>query len=332
MSEMAEQDRIVLGTRGSALALAQAGMVEEALCSAFPGLEVERRIIRTTGDQRTDVPLSEVARASHLDKGVFIKELEVALQEGEIDVAVHSLKDMPSFLEEGFSIGAVLPRASFRDVLIAKEPGGLGGLGEGATVATSSVRRQRLLHSLRPDLNIVDIRGNVPTRIRKLHESPKIDGILLAQAGLMRLGLLRDGVVESEGKIAHAEELDEESFVPAAGQGAVALEIRSGDEGMRSMCEAVNDKESMLIVRAERSFLALLGAGCETPVGVIGKLIRDEDGVEVTGMIRMRAVVFEDGEADPLIGEVSGEGDDAEGLAEQLLETLKNGGDAGGER
>ena len=148
----------------------------------------------------------------------------------------------------------------------------------------------------------------------------------------MRLGLLRDGLVESEGKIAHAEELDEESFVPAAGQGAVALEIRSGDEGMRSMCEAVNDKESMLVVRAERSFLALLGAGCETPVGVIGKVIRDDDGAEVTGMIRMRAVVFEDGEAAPLIGEVSGEGNDAEGLAEQLLETLKNGGGSGGER
>ena len=194
--EKAGQGRIVLGTRGSALALVQAGMVEEALRRAWPGLEIERRIIKTTGDQRTDVPLSEVAQVAQVDKGIFIKELELALEAGEIDVAVHSLKDVPSVLEEDFAIAAVLPRAAVRDVLVTTEEGGLGGLRKGATVATSSVRRRRLLESLRPDLRVVDIRGNVPTRIRKLHESGEIDGLLLARAGLARLGLLEAGLVE----------------------------------------------------------------------------------------------------------------------------------------
>ena len=135
-----EPKKIVLGTRGSALALAQAELTEVALAEAHPDLEVVRRIIKTTGDRRTDVPLAEVAKAEgHLDKGVFIKELEVALEAGEIDLAVHSLKDMPSELEAPFAIGAVLPRAPVGDVLIAKAPGGLASLPVGATVATSSV-------------------------------------------------------------------------------------------------------------------------------------------------------------------------------------------------
>ena len=320
---------ITLGTRGSALALVQAGMAEEALRAAWPGLEIQRRIIKTTGDRHTDVPLSEVAQAGSLDKGVFIKELEAALQEGEIDVAVHSLKDMPSVLEEGFSIVAVLPRASPRDALITKKEGGLSDLGKGATVATSSVRRQRLLQSLRPDLRVTDIRGNVPTRIRKLHESEEIDGLLLAQAGLSRLGLLRDGLVESEGKVTYVEELDEKRFVTAGGQGAVALEVRAGDAGTVSICEAVNDAESMLTVRAERSFLTLLGAGCDTPVGVNGTMIRKDDEGGGTGDLLLRAVVFEDDEPEPLVGEVSGEGEDSEGLAARLLAGLARGGEPG---
>lgn len=327
MSEKAGQGRIVLGTRGSALALVQAGMVEEALRGAWPGLEIERRIIKTTGDQRTDVPLSEVAQVAQVDKGIFIKELELALEAGEIDVAVHSLKDVPSVLEKDFAIAAVLPRAAVRDVLVTTEEGGLGGLRKGATVATSSVRRRRLLESLRPDLQVVDIRGNVPTRIRKLHESGEIDGLLLAQAGLARLGLLGDGLVASEGKEAYAEELDEKSFVPAGGQGAVALEIRAGDDGALSTCEAVNDTESMLTVRAERSFLALLGAGCETPVGVIGKVMGKDDPGAVAGDLLMRAVLFEDGESEPLEGVVSGAREDAGGLAARLLAELKRGGE-----
>ena len=128
MKNFSEAKSIILGTRGSALALAQAEMAERALREAFPGLEIERKIIKTTGDRRTDIPLSEVARAADLDKGVFTKELEVALQSGEIDIAVHSLKDMPSLLDEEFLIAAILPRASRKDVLIGKNPGGLAGL------------------------------------------------------------------------------------------------------------------------------------------------------------------------------------------------------------
>ena len=324
MKNFSEAKSIILGTRGSALALAQAEMAERALREAFPGLEIERKIIKTTGDRRTDIPLSEVARAADLDKGVFTKELEVALQSGEIDIAVHSLKDMPSLLDEEFLIAAILPRASRKDVLIGKNPGGLAGLRQGARVATSSVRRRRLLESMRPDLEVVDIRGNVPTRIRKLHESAELQGILLAKAGLCRLGLLRDGLVESNGEISYAEELDETTFVPAAGQGAVALEIRAGDPDPLVLCEAVNDIDAMRLVAAERSFLALLGAGCETPVGVAGEVGNGAKEQEEPGEILLRAVVFEDGEDVPLRGEVLGTGDDPEGLAKRLLAAMKN--------
>ena len=315
---------IILGTRGSALALAQVEMAESALRAVFPDLDIERRVIKTTGDRRTDIPLSEVARAADMDKGVFTKELEVALHDGEIDIAVHSLKDMPSLLDEEFLIAAVLPRASRKDVLIGKKPGGLAGLRQGARVATSSVRRRRLLEWMRPDLEVVDIRGNVPTRIRKLHESGELEGILLAKAGLCRLELLRDGLVESDGEMGYAEELDETAFVPAAGQGAVALEIRAGDPDPLIVCEAVNDINTMRIVAAERSFLALLGAGCETPVGVAGEVDNEAKEKEEPEEILLRGVVFEDGEDVPLRGEVSGAGDDPEGLAKRLLAVMKN--------
>lgn len=314
MTVSAEQRKIVLGTRGSALALAQAEMTERALREAHPALEIVRKIIKTTGDRRIDVPLSEVAQAEgHLDKGVFIKELELALEGGEIDLAVHSLKDMPSALEEGFAIGAVLPRAPISDVLITKGGGGLKGLPEGATVATSSVRRQRILQWLRPDLKVADIRGNVPTRIRKLHAS-ELSAILLAEAGLVRLGLLEEGVVISEGRSAPAEVLCPEEFLPAAGQGAVALEIRAGDEGLAGLLEALNDQETLEAVTLERKFLELLGAGCDTPVGVLSRVKKET--------LAMRVLVFEDGEEDPLGAEAEGPRGEPETLAQQLVENL----------
>ncbi len=310
----AEQRKIVLGTRGSALALAQAEMTERALREAHPALEVVRKIIKTTGDRRIDVPLSEVAQAEgHLDKGVFIKELELALEGGEIDLAVHSLKDVPSALEEGFAIGAVLPRAPISDVLITKGGGGLQGLPAGATVATSAVRRQRILQWLRPDLKVADIRGNVPTRIRKLHAS-ELSAILLAEAGLVRLGLLEEGVVISEGRSAPAEVLCPEEFLPAAGQGAVALEIRAGDEGLAGLLEALNDQETLEAVTLERKFLELLGAGCDTPVGVLSRVKKET--------LAMRVLVFEDGEEDPLGAEAEGPRGEPETLAQQLVENL----------
>ena len=190
--------KLKIGTRGSALALKQAEMTESALAVAFPGLEVERVIITTTGDRRTDVALSEVAKVEGVwDKGVFIKELEIALETGEIDVAVHSLKDLPTVLEEEFVLAGVLERAPVRDAFIGKIS--WNDLGEGSLVGTSSARRAQQLIDLKPGLEVCDLRGNVPTRLRKLAESETMDGIMLAEAGLRRLGYSVGNVLEIEG-------------------------------------------------------------------------------------------------------------------------------------
>lgn len=298
------------------MALAQAEMTEAALRDAVPGIVVERRIIKTTGDRRTDVPLVDVAKAEgHLDKGVFIKELEVALEGGEIDLAVHSLKDVPSDLEEGFTIAGVLPRAPVGDVLVTKAAGGLAGLPEGAAVATSSVRRQRMLRAMRGDLKVVDIRGNVPTRLRKLAGQAEIDGLILAEAGLVRLGLIEDGIVKSDGQALWAERLDGEQFLPAAGQGAVALEVRADDIAMRELCGMLNHPPTETAVTAERAFLLLLGAGCETPVGVRTEI----DG----GVLRMWAKVFEDDHEEPLEAMAEGSAGNVRAVATLLRENLK---------
>lgn len=307
--------RIVLGTRGSALALAQADMTEAALRAALPGIAIERKIIKTTGDRRTDVPLVDVAKAEgHLDKGVFIKELEVALEAGEIDLAVHSLKDVPSELEEGFAIAGVLPRAASGDVLVTKGEGGLAALPAGAVVATSSVRRQRMLRAMRPDLELADIRGNVPTRLRKLAEQEALSGVILAEAGLVRLGLLDGGRVGCEVGELWAERLDGKEFLPAAGQGAVALEVRAADAVARGYCGKLNDAATEAAVTAERAFLLLLGAGCETPVGV---------RTEVAGeTIRMWAKVFEEDHDAPLESTAEGPVSDLCGVAAILRDNL----------
>ncbi len=257
---------LIIGTRGSALALAQAEMTEEALAEAFPGREVIRKVIKTTGDRRTDVPLSQVAKSEGvLDKGVFTKELETALENNEIDLAVHSMKDVPTVLAPQFAITGALERAPVRDVLLSKTDGGLEGLREHAVVATSSVRRQRELLHLRPDLKLVDIRGNVPTRIRKLAENPELDGIMLAEAGLVRLGYDLNGEL-AEGVFAHA--LEPDVFLPAAGQGIVGFETRTDDDNAAAAALAITHALSMMQCRAEREFLRLLDAGCHTPVGV----------------------------------------------------------------
>ncbi|RYD20348.1 MAG: hydroxymethylbilane synthase, partial [Verrucomicrobiaceae bacterium] len=179
---------IIVGTRGSELALVQATATEAALAAAFPDRAIERKVIKTTGDRRTDVSLADVAKAEGtFDKGVFIKEIEEALDAGEIDIAVHSLKDLPTVLEDRYLLAAVLERAPVRDVLVMREPGGLAALPVGAKVGTSSVRRAKQMEWLRPDITVVDLRGNVPTRLRKLAEDGTYDAILLAEAGLVRL-------------------------------------------------------------------------------------------------------------------------------------------------
>ncbi|NNC90478.1 MAG: hydroxymethylbilane synthase [Akkermansiaceae bacterium] len=308
-------NQMVLGTRGSALALVQAEMAEAALAAAHPDLEIIREVITTTGDRRTDIPLAEVAAASgHIDKGVFIKELEVALERGEVDAAVHSLKDVPSELDAGFALGAVLPRAAIGDVLVTKAPGGLEGLPDGAVVATSSVRRARQLRWLRPDLAVAEIRGNVPTRLRKLAEHAEIDGLILAEAGLARLNLLAAGRVECAAGELWGTVLDPDRFLPAASQGAVALEIRDGDERLRGIAGAIHDAATGAVVEAERAFLRILGAGCDTPVGVLSAVSG--------GQLRIRARVFEDGEESPLEAVADGPLEKRLDLAAELRDKL----------
>jgi hydroxymethylbilane synthase len=295
-----------VGTRGSELALVQATATEAALAAAFPGLVFKRRIIKTTGDRRTDVSLAEVAKAEGtFDKGVFIKELEQALDDGSIDIAVHSLKDLPTVLDPRFALAAVLERAPVRDVLVTRHGGGgFDSLPAGARVGTSSVRRARQVEFLRPDLKVVDLRGNVPTRLQKLSTGESHDAILLAEAGLVRLGYLPEAletdtpepILDMPGLFAHR--LDENRFFPAAGQGAIGLEIRADDTRCRVLAEAIGDERTWLRITAEREFLRLLDAGCHTPVGVFSSLTE--------GLLHLKARVFPEAGGNPKTGAASG--------------------------
>ncbi|HCN28314.1 MAG TPA: hydroxymethylbilane synthase [Verrucomicrobiales bacterium] len=258
---------LILGTRGSELALAQTRTVTAGLQAGHPGLDIRREIIQTSGDKRQDLRFSEFNQAAGVDKGIFIKELENALQSGAVDAAVHSLKDVPSDLAPGFVIAAVLPRAPVEDVLVTAAPHTLESLPPGARVGTSSVRRAAQLRWLRPDIQIVEIRGNVPTRVKKVTGPDALDAVLLAAAGLLRLGLMQGDRIGIEGMTLHALILDEARFLPAAGQGAIAIECRQDDEESIRLVRALNHEETEARVTAEREFLRLLGAGCQTPVG-----------------------------------------------------------------
>lgn len=304
---------LVIGTRGSALALVQAEMTESILTRVLPDRQLIRKVITTTGDRRTDVPLSQVAKVEGvLDKGIFTKELEVALEQGEIDIAVHSMKDVPTVLADHFEVAGVLERAPVSDALISCHPGGLEGLPQWATVATSSVRRQRQLKWLRPDLKLVDIRGNVPTRLRKLAQNDELDAIMLAEAGLVRLGY--DITAPLDGGL-EVTCLDPKTFLPAAGQGIVGFEIRKGDIDALACVEAITHAASMVRCLAEREFLRLLDAGCHTPVGVRSWLEGDQ--------FHMEGRVFdEESDAAPKESQVTGLAQEPEQVAHQLFTTL----------
>ena len=304
-------EKIVLGTRGSQLARAQAHLVEKAIRVARPHLNIEMQIIATKGDKAARPPASDLRRGR---KGIFTAEIERSLLAGEVDVAVHSAKDLPSEISPGAEIAAVLPRAPTDDVLVSRGRGGLAALQEDATIATGSVRRRHQLLWKWPDLKIVDLRGNVPTRLRKLAENDW-DAIVLARAGLERLGLsLAQGEINFEDRKFFLEALPREIFLSAGGQGIIAMQIRADDERVRAIVGLVNDRETLLCLRAEREFLRLLHGDCNSPVGVQATL-KD-------GMMKLRGQLFEQGSGAPLASEVEGDLKNGARLVAQLLKQI----------
>jgi hydroxymethylbilane synthase len=256
--------RIRIGTRGSALALWQARHVQQRLHAL--GHEVELRVIVTTGDRVLDRRLENVG-----GKGAFLKEIEEAMLAHDVDLAVHSLKDVPTVLPSGLVLCGMLERADARDALLSSGAR-LAELPPGARVGTTSLRRQALLGALRPDLVVEQLRGNVDTRIRRLREG-RFDAILLALAGLSRLGRADEAT----------EALDPRSFVPAPGQGAIALECREDDESLRAAVAPLDHAATARAVGAERAFLAALGGGCNVPLGA--HAFTSGDAIELVGFV-----------------------------------------------
>jgi len=301
--------KITLGTRGSELARIQTVLVEKAIRSAHPNVTIETKIIITRGDNAKVVDLNAGR------KGLFTAEIERALLAGEVDVAVHSAKDLPSQSAPGAQIAAVLPRAPIHDVLISKHPGGLASVPCGATVATGSVRRQRQLRWQRADLDVVDLRGNVPTRLRKLAEN-QWDGVVLARAGLERLGFSPTRTeISCEAGQFFFEILSREVFLPAGGQGIIALQIRADDQSTKALLELVNDPETWLCLQAEREFLSRLHGDCNFPVGVNATINN--------GRMKLRAQVFEGESPSPRQAEVEGGCDEGDTLAAKLLRRIQ---------
>ena len=298
-------NRLMLGTRGSALALAQVVLTRAALAKAWPSLAVEEQIFVTRGDKKLDLSLLRAGEAG--GKGLFTKELEDALLAGTIDVAVHSLKDLPGENPAGLALTAVLERASTADVLIAKAGTTLNDLPQGARIGTSSVRRARQLQWLRPDLRIEEWRGNVPTRLRKLAERDDVAGIVLAQAGLDRLGY-----DFSDGKFTVISL--REHLLPAIGQGAIALQTRADREDVGRVLAAINHLPTFTCIRAEREVQRLLAGDCALPVGVRTRL--DGDTLE------MRGILFGKENTAPAEAAFTGPASDPESVARELFARL----------
>ena len=296
-----------IGTRGSPLALAQASLVRARLAEAL-GVAAERielKIIRTTGDVIRDRPLAEVG-----GKGLFTKEIEEALLAGDIDLAVHSAKDMPTELPAGLSIAAVLPREDPRDAFISRKAATLRALPVGAIVGTASLRRQALVKRARPDLRVVNFRGNVETRLRKLEEGA-VDATLLALAGLNRLGRAD----------AATAILPLDEFLPAVGQGIVALEARDGDARTRALVEPVNAPEDATALAAERAFLAVLDGSCRTPIAGFATL--------GGGRLRFRGLIARPDGSESFAAEREGAAADAAELGADAGRELKHRAGAG---
>lgn len=267
---MAQSLRVLrIGTRGSPLALAQARQTQAVLAAAhgLPLDAIEIHVIRTTGDAIQDRPLVELG-----GKGLFTKEIEQALIDGSIDIAVHSAKDMPAALPDGLTIAAYLPREDARDAFISRKAASLQDLAKGAVVGTASPRRQAMVKRLRPDVEVVSLRGNVETRLRKLDDG-MVDATLLALAGLKRLGLAA----------AVTALLDVATFPPAVGQGAIAIEARAGDARVRDRLAPIADAATGTALATERAFLAVLEGTCRTPIA--GHAVVADGQVRFHGLI-----------------------------------------------
>jgi hydroxymethylbilane synthase len=287
-----------IGTRGSRLALCQTNSVAALLRPLLGPRPVELIEIETAGDQVRDVPLTQLG-----GEGVFTKEIQRALLDRRVDVAVHSLKDLPTIPVSGLLLAAVPPRAPVGDVLISRRYSSLAALPRGATVATSSLRRRAQLFHRRPDLQVVSIRGNVETRLRKLTDEG-LDALILAQAGLERLGL-REEIVEI---------LDPAWMLPAVGQGALGLECRADDHATVNFLRGIDDPAAWRAVLAEREFLRTLGGGCQVPIGALG---------QCTGQtLHLRGVVLDPEGQERVDGEIYGVADQPEALGRRLAEQL----------
>ncbi len=288
-----------IGTRGSALALAQAHLVSEALAAAHPDAPPADILpIVTTGDRITDRPLADIG-----GKGLFAKEIEAALLAGAVDCAVHSAKDLETRLPEGLTIAAVLPREDPRDALICPASPTLSGIPRGARLGTASARRKSLVHALRPDLRIEPIRGNIGTRLGKVARG-EFDATLLAMAGLIRTGCVGD-----------AAPLAVDEFLPAAGQGVVAVQCRAGDTAVLGRVAPIDHPETMAALRAERAVLAVLDGSCRTPIAAHAE-IRD-------GRMTVRGLVADPGGAGIWRHRESGPADDPAALGRAVGQALR---------
>ncbi len=297
---------LVIGSRGSQLALWQANHIKSQLSTVAPHLAVEVHVIKTTGDKILDSPLSKIG-----DKGLFTKEIELHVLDGSVDLAVHSLKDIPTQIPAGLTIGAVTEREDARDVFIAhprKSYKTLGELPRGAKIATGSLRRTCQLLALRPDFEIVNIRGNLNTRLEKLDNS-EWDGMILAKAGLTRLGW--------ESRI--AEVLPFETMLPAVGQGALGIEIRRDDTKVRELLKPLHHEPTAIATSAERALLRRLEGGCQVPIGTFGRIEH--------GKLRLDALVGSLDGKQVVRGEIMGDPKNAEELGVKLAnDLLENGG------
>lgn len=322
----ARREKLTIGTRGSKLALWQSNYIK-ALLEEITGLPVELKVIKTTGDKILDVPLAKVG-----GKGLFTKEIEVELLAATVDLAVHSMKDVPTELPEGCRIAATPKRVDSRDAIVSGAGYDLNSLPHGARLGTSSLRRRSQVLALRPDLTIVDVRGNLDTRMRKAEEG-EVDAVILASAGITRMGWAD--------RITHY--ISPDQMVPAVGQGAIGVEIREDDAFMAEVCEQLNDAETYACVIAERVVMRQLEGGCQVPIGAYariegGTLVMDA----IVGSLDGETILRHRLEGDPdtpamlgkhmvdallamgareILGEIRGAADAAGGRVDGLLET-----------